>query len=652
MVSSFLRPKVQKSAAAVAFAAFAAVLTAAFVLYPQGSGIPLGLKVAGDFHPLLLHLPIGMLLGAVVLDLFNGPERRHESAVNWLLWLSFLSGMVTALLGYFLGLGGDYKKETLTWHMWTGIAVPCLIFLTLLTKIHYDQKQPLMSKSLYRAPLFTTAATIMIAGHFGGTLSHGDTIIKGMKTLMAAHSPVNGPSILESAETRTVYDAVIAPLMVKKCISCHGEEKQKGDLQLHTLEAMLKAGESEKPAIVPGDSAGSEAVVRLRLPLDDEEHMPPDGKAQLTADEQQVLLWWIDKGAPRELRIIDPSIPPDIQAKMISMAVPGIALAPGAHGENGPAGEEGKPGETPAPDMAPVQALEKELGVTILPLAQNDPALTFNCVNVADKFGDAELAKFAPLADRMSEMNLGRSKVTDAGLAALSGMKNLKKLHLPNTAVTDAGIDALLPLASLEYLNLFNTKITDAGLAKLEKLPKLKRLYVWQTGVTKPAAEALHTKLPEIVINMGWDNEVKTAVAIAAAAAPAPAPAATVPAPAEAKPLDPEQPVYLALIQPIFLSKCAGCHGEDKKKGKLQMHTFEALMKNGDSGKPTVVPGKSADSLIIVRALLPKDEDEHMPPSNKDQLTDKELATIRWWIDSGAKTDVKLKDAGLPDNLK
>lgn len=297
--------------------------------------------------------------------------------------------------------------------------------------------------------------------------------------------------------------------------------------------------------------------------------------------------------------------------------------------------------------MAPVQALEKELGVAILPLAQNDPALTFNCVNVADKFGDAELAKFVPLSGRLAELNLSRSKVTDAGLASLAGMSNLKKLHLPNTAVSDAGIDALLGLSKLEYLNLFNTKITDAGLAKLEKLTNLKHLYVWQTGATKPAAEALHAKLPSIVINLGWDQEVKTAVAVVAQTTPA-APAA----PAVAAAADPEKPLYETLIHPIFAAKCTGCHGAEKSKGKLKMHTFADLMKNGDSGKATVVAGKSGESLIIQRAALPKEEDEHMPPSNKEQLTEKEVAILKWWIDAGAKTDIKLKDAGLPDNLK
>lgn len=648
MVSRLTRPQFQKIAASLVFAVFAIALVAEFIFFPSGSTLPPILRVAGKFHPLLLHFPIGVVMAAAVLEVFTGVQRRHDSAVNWLLWLGFISSTAAVLAGYLLG-AGKTGGETLTLHMWTGISVPVLIFLSLLAKLHYDQHQPLMSKSLYRVPLLTTVLAVFAAGHFGGTLTHGD-ILKDVRGLMVTRpilsslttSPENLP------ENRTVYNAVIAPLLARTCTDCHGEDKSKGDLRLHTPEAMLLAGESKNPAIVPGSSATSEAMLRLLLPSDDEDHMPPEEETQLTADELQVLRWWIDNGAKTDLKLSDPGIPSDLQARLIRLAAATLP-GEGAHGEEGPRGGAGAAGEEAAasdvPDMAPVQALEKELGVAILPLAQNDPALTFNCVNVADKFGDAELAKFAPLADRMSEMNLGRSKVTDAGLSTVAGMKNLKKLHLPNTAVTDAGIESLLGLENLEYLNLFNTKVTDAGIAKLEKLAKLKRLYVWQTGVTKPAAEALHTKLPGIVINLGWDNEVKTVMAAASTPEALPAPAA----PAEA---DPEQPVYVALIQPIFNARCTGCHGEDKKKGKLQMHTFEALMKNGDSEEATVVPGKSAESLIIKRAALAAEDDDHMPPSDKEQLSEKQLGILKWWIDAGAKTDVKLKDAALPDNLK
>jgi uncharacterized membrane protein len=638
MLSRSVPPRLQKTAALVGFALYILTLAWCFLKYPAGSVPPWFFSAAGLFHPLVLHLPIGFLFASVVMELCTGPQRRYDAAVCLLLWLGFLTSVGAVIAGYFLSLSGGYDAATLRWHMWSGIAIPVLAFLTLLAKLHHQQKQPLMSSSLYRAPLFTTAAALMVAGHFGGSMSHGDILseVGKLRNRAEASSSTGG-----ALAAKTVYDAVIAPLMESRCVDCHGAEKQKGELKLDTLAAMLAAGESKKPAVVPGNSAGSEVVLRILLPADHEDHMPPDKKPQVSADELAVLQWWVDAGASADLKMGDASIPAGIAAKLNGFL---RTAAAGVHGEPGAAGPAGAPAA--APDMAPVQALEKELGIAILPLAQNDPALSFNCVNVADKFGDAELAKFAPLAERFAELNLGRCKVTDAGMASLAGMKNLKKLHLPNTAVTDAGIDSLLTLTNLEYLNLFNTKLTDAGLAKLEKLPNLKRLFVWQTAATKPAAEALHAKLPNLVINLGWDQEVKTAVAVAAvpAGAPAAEPAAHV--------ADPEKPVFETLIQPIFAAKCIGCHGAEKSKGKLRMHTFEELMKNGDSGEATVVAGKSAESLIIKVALLPLETDEHMPPSNKDQLTEKELATLKWWIDAGAKTDVKLKDAGLPDNLK
>src|SRR5690606_20935980 len=177
--------------------------------------------------------------------------------------------------------------------------------------------------------------------------------------------------------------------------------------QLHTLDAMLKAGDSEKPAVVPGNSAGSEAIVRILLPVDSDEHMPPDGKPQLTEDEIAVFRWWIDDGAKGDVKVRDAGVPGDLLPKFEA-----IASAPRAETPKAPESEPDMiPAETVTPqDAAAVEQIEKELGVVILPVSQSDAALTFNCVNVADRFGDAELAKFAPIAARLTELNLSRSK--------------------------------------------------------------------------------------------------------------------------------------------------------------------------------------------------------------------------------------------------
>ena len=61
------------------------------------------------------------------------------------------------------------------------------------------------------------------------------------------------------------------------------------------------------------------------------------------------------------------------------------------------------------------------------------------------------------------------SKVTDAGLKELAGLKHLHKLDLFNTKVTDAGLKELAGLKSLRELRLIATKVTAAGVAELQK---------------------------------------------------------------------------------------------------------------------------------------------------------------------------------------
>lgn len=60
---------------------------------------------------------------------------------------------------------------------------------------------------------------------------------------------------------------------------------------------MMKGGENY-PAVVPMDPQASELYVRVTLPKDSEEYMPRDGKTPLTAEQIQIIAWWIEIGAP------------------------------------------------------------------------------------------------------------------------------------------------------------------------------------------------------------------------------------------------------------------------------------------------------------------------------------------------------------------
>ncbi|HEY1051561.1 MAG TPA: c-type cytochrome domain-containing protein, partial [Prosthecobacter sp.] len=328
-----------------------------------------------------------------------------------------------------------------------------------------------------------------------------------------------------------------------------------------------------------------------------------------------------------------------------------------------------------AVDPAVASALQKvnATGASLMPIAADAKAYRFTALNVAKEFTDAGLDALAPVADKIASLDLARTKVTDGGLAKLAAMKGLKELHLENTAIGDAGLDHLKGLSELEYLNLYNTKVTDAGLAKLASLGKLKALYLWQTGVTKSGVAALKVKLPKAHVNSGWtaeDDAKPTAIVAAAAPAPAaaakPAADAAKPAPAAAKPaaapaaagakLDPalaaKAVIYKDVVASIMQAKCVSCHGEEKKKGKLQLHTYAAIIKGGGDGATTVIPSNIKDSLLLVRANLPTDDDEHMPPSDEPQLTKEELAILKWWIETGASETATIASVKAPADVE
>lgn len=111
------------------------------------------------------------------------------------------------------------------------------------------------------------------------------------------------------------------------------------------------------------------------------------------------------------------------------------------------------------------------------------------------------------------------------------------------------------------------------------------------------------------------------------------------------KPLE-ERLVYQDLIVPILDKTCNECHNENKIKGKLRMDTHELLLAGAEgSDYPTVVPGKADESEMIVRVLLPKDDEEFMPTQG-DPLDAAEVELLKLWINSGAKTDTTVAQLG------
>ena len=432
----------------------------------------------GHLHPLLVHLPIGLVLLLALLELAARFPKFAQANANagLILALAIPAAAAAATCGWLLSLAGGYQDKLLQWHKWTGLGTAAACALAgLLYRMHW--------KGAYRICLFASAGLLVVAGHFGGSLTHGsDYFVRYAPSRI--RSWLGGPAKTAAPQTNHVelaqlqaFAGVIQPVLQQNCVSCHGPEKSKGGLRLDTFEGLTKGGKSG-PAMVAGKAGDSELVKRLHLPASAEDHMPPDGKPQPTAEEISLLQWWIDSGAPVDKKVGELKASPRISQ---ILAVRFGAPAPVAR--------------TIAPRLlsdvlGQTSTLADELGVAITALSPKEPWLQCNASISGTNFGDKELARLSAIGPNLKWLDLAGTAVTDSGLAQLTTMPNLSRLHLERTQVSDKGLAQLGGLNELEYLNLYSTEITDAGLDQLQGLPKLKQLYLWQTKVSPGAGKA------------------------------------------------------------------------------------------------------------------------------------------------------------------
>ncbi len=99
----------------------------------------------------------------------------------------------------------------------------------------------------------------------------------------------------DGGQANVDYFRDVRPLLEKRCYDCHQGGKAQGGLRLDRHASVLEGGESEGPAIVPGN-ADESALMRRIMSTDDGVGMPPAGE-RLSKDEVALLRRWIDDGA-------------------------------------------------------------------------------------------------------------------------------------------------------------------------------------------------------------------------------------------------------------------------------------------------------------------------------------------------------------------
>jgi hypothetical protein len=240
-------------------------------------------QFVGRLHVVLSHLPIGILvlLGALELISATSSGREALAANRFILMLAAPAAVCTAVCGWVLAGDGGYDGELLFLHRWTGVGVAvsaCLLWW-------FERVE---SRRAYRIVLVLAVVLTILAGHFGGSMTHG----KDYLTPFGPFRSGGGQEHQGAGAAGAVGFASVEPILADYCVACHGPDKSKGGLRMDSLSQLLAGGDSG-PVVVFGDPGASLLLQRVVLPLSDDDHMPPEGKPQPSAADLQGLRDWV-----------------------------------------------------------------------------------------------------------------------------------------------------------------------------------------------------------------------------------------------------------------------------------------------------------------------------------------------------------------------
>ena len=392
------------------------------------------LPVLGRLHPMLLHLPIGALFA---LALWEGVSWKQGGGVapRLIVLFSAATAVIGAATGWILhredGYGGG---DLLEWHERLGVATA--LFALLAAWFHRQGKV-----GAYRKTLGATLLVLIPAGHFGAEMTHGAGFVLEpltKKQQSASEKPGNGEELEADTLVMANFTDHVAPFLERKCNSCHGAKKQKGELRLDSQEAILSGGDTG-PAILAGDLDQSELFFRMTLDLDDEDRMPPEHKRQPTEAEFALIETWILAGAPFE--------------ESFPMG-DGLALPT----------EESQLEEDTLEPAAPeaIQNLRDHL-IHVQTVSSATQELYVDFAAPSETIGNREVLKFlGPLHRHVAELSLARTKVSDKVMERLGDMPRIRRLDLRGTKVSDSGLSEFIENPTLQELILAQTQVSDS----------------------------------------------------------------------------------------------------------------------------------------------------------------------------------------------
>jgi uncharacterized membrane protein len=436
----------------------AALLTLPRVLSPDGQPHGNVQQFLGRFHPLAVHLPIGLLMLLPVLEIGGRWRPALREAAEVVLACAAVCVVGSVVLGILLAHGGGFAHDAVRGHMWAGLVLTMVVLFCALIRPAWANGENIW---LYPTLLITALLLTAWTGHQGGALTYGKTYLTEFAPDFVKQM---GPhKVYAPVDPVSVYATRIQPILDSNCVSCHAAAKIKGGLQLDSYGHLMDGG-SSGAVIAAGNPAKSELLTRITLPADHRKFMPQEGKPLATKDIALIRSWIQQGASPSATAVTGMEVKTTRTVDPIPQVGDYSALA------------------------AQMASIEKTLGIRLEPFSSK-PAdgLVLRTIDVSKTFSDADLAKLEPFAPYIVDAELGHSKVADGAIPMLAKMRNLRAIHLEDTAVTGRDLKTLTTLPELRYLNLSNTKVTKQGLEPLASARTLQHVYIYNTPA-QPAA--------------------------------------------------------------------------------------------------------------------------------------------------------------------
>lgn len=338
------------------------------------------------------------------------------------------------------------------------------------------------------------------------SFAHALTSTQPKPTTMK-HSAIRSPQLATSllfaalsvipVQAKVDFEKQVLPFLKERCFECHQAprtengklKKPKADLRLDDPVEFMKGGENGV-VVTPKSSSKSPIFESVTLPKDDDKHMPPKGDP-LAPAEIALLRSWIDEGADFGTW----GKPPGAAPKDAFTDAKPIEVKPRDHDLFYAKLSQGV---KPLTEAQTKEALKG--GAQVFQLKADSGLVRVDFLTGVTACTDEKLAVLLPIKENIAQLDLGRTKITDAALKTIAQLPRLAQLDLRQTAVTDAGLEPLTKLKNLQTLNLHGTQVTDAGLKQLAAIKTLKTVYLWGSKATEAGAKQLTASIKGVKV--------------------------------------------------------------------------------------------------------------------------------------------------------